>query len=204
MMQRVLALDVDGVLIDPDRGGRGRWHTAVHDRFGVSPTQLSEGFFQVYWHDIVVGRQPVESALAAAISDNEWPFDVETFLQVWFETDFDLDDRVVDWAADWAERGCRIVLATDQEHRRATFLRRHLGERLLIDAVCYSADLGAPKRDPDFFRRAGETFGIEAGSVVFVDDGADQCRAATEAGWRSVQMTDVGCLERVDELLRAT
>jgi len=32
----LLALDVDGVLLDPQRGGRGPWQVAFSERFGVA------------------------------------------------------------------------------------------------------------------------------------------------------------------------
>jgi hypothetical protein len=41
----VLALDVDGVLLDPNRAGKGRWQRVLADRCGVDPNLL-DGFLK--------------------------------------------------------------------------------------------------------------------------------------------------------------
>ncbi len=65
----VLALDVDGVLLDPDRGGRGHWSTELPDRFGISPDDLQSAFFTPFWADVVVGRRPIEDSLRIALGE---------------------------------------------------------------------------------------------------------------------------------------
>src|SRR5580692_11426939 len=41
----LLALDVDGVLLDPQRGGRGPWQVAFSERFGVDAGRLDGTLF---------------------------------------------------------------------------------------------------------------------------------------------------------------
>ena len=58
-----LALDVDGVLLDPDRNGAGHWTNELTARFGIERAQLRESFFMNSWDDVVNGRRSVEDGL---------------------------------------------------------------------------------------------------------------------------------------------
>lgn len=73
----VLVLDVDGVLLDPTRAGRGGWQSALGEEHGLDPSLLDEVFFQRSWPDVIVGREPIEPALARALSELGWEIDVE-------------------------------------------------------------------------------------------------------------------------------
>lgn len=183
-----LALDVDGVLLDPDRGGAGPWKLELERRHGVPHEQLREQFFQRAWGDVVNGRRPLEPALQEALERMSVSVDVEAVIDCWFEADFVPFETAIGLATRAAAAGVRIVLATNQEHRRAAYLDRHLGERFPIDAVLYSAALGVQKHDSVFFERASERLdlGADRSSVVFVDDAESNVRVAREAGWRAI------------------
>ena len=63
-----LALDVDGVLLDPDRNGEGHWSNELAARFGIERGQLREAFFMPSCDDVVSGRQPIEDGLGDALN----------------------------------------------------------------------------------------------------------------------------------------
>jgi len=75
----VLALDVDGVLLDPTAGGRGGWSAVVAARYGVDARHLQSIFFARAWADVVVGRTAIEPALAAALEELAWSMTARTF-----------------------------------------------------------------------------------------------------------------------------
>jgi hypothetical protein len=68
----LLALDVDGVLLDPQRGGRGTWQVAFGERFGVDAGRLEGTIFAAPWADVVTGQRSVEAALAEALLELGW------------------------------------------------------------------------------------------------------------------------------------
>jgi hypothetical protein len=150
----LLALDVDGVLIDPWRGGRGPWQLAFGERFGVDAADLDETLFATAWSEVIVGRRPVESALAEALHELGWDMGVEAALQCWFEEDFVLEPAVITAAAAWAELGIPLALVSNQERRRARYLEERLAQVLPLSGVAFSGDLGLVKTDPDFYNRA--------------------------------------------------
>ncbi len=199
-----LALDVDGVLLDAERGGAGHWSAVLADRHGVDPDALQQAFIARAWPEVVVGARPIEPALEAALRELAWDLSVEEVLECWFEADLHVNEEVVAAAARWAGRGAAVVLATEQEHRRAAFLQERLGARLPIRAVLYSADLGAVKRDARFFAAASERLGVgdRPERVVLVDDRAPNVEAARRHGWSAVHYTgDPGWVREVEEAL---
>jgi putative hydrolase of the HAD superfamily len=187
----VLALDVDGVLLDPGRAGRGVWQHALRERYGLDPALLDQTFFRTQWPDIVVGRAPIEPALDRTLQELGWGIGVEALLECWFEADFELEGDVVEAVNGWAARGTRVVLATNQEVRRASYLERHLGPVLAFDGMAYSGAIGALKSDPGFYPAAERSLGIAPGGrrVVFVDDARENVDAADRHGWLGIHFS---------------
>lgn len=201
----ILALDVDGVLLDPDRGGDGHWANEVTARFGIERIQLREAFFEPSWDDIVNGRRSVEDGLGTALKDIGATVDVESVLSCWFDADFTPFDDAFELAHRAAQAGHRVVLATNQEHRRAEYLRQRIGERVPLDAVFYSADIGYSKHDRRFFEVASERLGLapaQRSTVIFVDDAPENVEVARSVGWSAVHApADQPWCHEVEQLL---
>ncbi len=199
----VVALDVDGVLLDSERGGAGSWQLAVEDRFGVDPSELHRTFFDLWWRDVIVGRVSIEEALGSVIAENSWPVSVDAFLECWFDADFCPFSDVVSAAQLWNERGARLALVTNQEHRRAAYVEARLGKLLPLDKVVYSAEVGHMKNEPEFFVAATRALrGPDGGQpIVFVDDALTHVEMARRAGWTAVHFELGSWAERMEDAL---
>ena len=202
---QTLALDVDGVLLDPDRRGEGNWTNELTARFGIEHTELRAAFFLQSWHDVIIGRRSVEDGLAEALKQLGVAVDVESVLSCWFDADYVPFEETFDLARSAAEAGCRVVLATNQEHRRAQYLRRRVGAVLPLNDVLYSADIGYTKHDHRFFEVASRRLGLtraQRPSVVFVDDVLANVEVARSVGWQAVHAsTEQPWRQEVEELL---
>jgi len=186
---RILALDVDGVLLDPERSADGHWTNELERRYGITRVQLRQAFFTRSWDDVVNGRLDIEPALWAALEEIGSTVSVDDVLSCWFDADFVPIEKAISFAGAAAAAGVRVVLATNQEHRRAAYLADRLGGLFPLDAVIYSADLRIQKHDASFFELASERLGVESSersSVVFVDDVELNIGQARRAGWRAV------------------
>ncbi len=184
-----LALDVDGVLLDPDRHGDGHWTNELAARFGIERAQLRESFFMQSWDDVINGRRSVEDGLGKALARIGTTVDVESVLSCWFDADYAPIEETFDLARRAAGAGCRVVLATNQEHRRATYLHRRIRATVPLEGVIYSADVGYQKHDPRFFETASDRLGVnldQRTSIVFVDDVMHNVDVARSSGWRAV------------------
>ncbi len=178
-------------MLDPDRGGRGVWHDALHERFGVDGACLQRIFFGRDWADVVVGRCAIEPVLARAIEELGWDMSVDALLDCWFAADFHPNRAVVEAAASWAADGTRLVLVTNQEHRRAHDVESRVQSLLPVSAMVYSAALGFMKNDPRFYPAACDHLGLARDTpVVFLDDSAENVAVATRYGWTAVHYTD--------------
>lgn len=184
-----LALDVDGVMLDPDRNGDGHWTIELTARFGIERAQLRESFFMQSWDDVINGRRTVEDGLGEALARIGTTVDVESVLSCWFDADYAPIDETFDLARRAVAAGCRVVLATNQEHRRAAYLNRRIGAAVPLERVIYSADVGCQKHDPRFFEVASDRLGLNPDrrtTVVFVDDVMHNVEVARSSGWRAV------------------
>jgi putative hydrolase of the HAD superfamily len=193
----VLAVDVDGVLLDPQRGGLGPWGLALQERLGIDRGALREAFFAPHWDDIVVGRRPIEPALASALQSLGSRVTVDEVLECWFQADFVVNEPVLSALRGVAENGAKLVLATNQEHRRLAFLREHLEPLLPIAATFASAELGVVKADERFWTLA--THAVGAGTLL--DDDLGNVEVARRGGWGGVHFT--GRDGWVDDVLQA-
>ena len=187
----ILAVDVDGVLLDPQRGGLGPWGNALQERLGIDRGALRDAFFVPYWDEVVVGRQPIEPALEAALRSLGSSTSVDEVLECWFEADFVVDEPVVAAVRAWADQGVTVVLATNQEHRRLAFLRERLGALLPLHAVLGSAELGAVKGDARFWHAAALRLGLDQNTPapVLLDDDPTNVEVARSCGWGGVLFT---------------
>ena len=96
-------------------------------------------------------------------------------------------------------RGIRVLLTTNQEHRRARYLMdgMKLGEE--VDGIVYSAALGFRKPAPEFFALAAERAGAAPADLTLVDDSLPNVEAARRAGWQAVHWT--GGEQRLEDVL---
>lgn len=187
----ILALDVDGVLLDPDRYGQGTWQRALEHRYKVEPEELNAGFFRPHWDSIVTGKQPLLPVLEQALDGLQWPMSPRELVRFWFEADFAVRHDVIDAVNCWVHAGAHAVLLTNQEEMRATFLWDRLSGILAVDAMVYSGHLGMTKEREEFFATASTLLEMLPGTtVVFVDDDAVNVHAARAHGWRGLRFSE--------------
>jgi HAD superfamily hydrolase (TIGR01509 family) len=187
----LLALDVDGVVLDPERGGNGPWQGAFGDHFGVDASRLDTTLFAAAWADVITGRRPVESALAEALARLGWDMGVEAALRCWFEADFVVAPAVLEAVTTWSALGIPLALVSNQEPRRARYLEQHLAPVLPIGGTAFSGDLGVVKQQVEFYERAERRLGV-AGlgpAVVFLDDSPANVDAAGRHGWTAIHFS---------------
>jgi FMN phosphatase YigB (HAD superfamily) len=187
----LLALDVDGVILDPQRGGRGPWQLAFSERFGVDARRLDKTLFATVWADVITGKRPIESALHEALQELGWGMGVDAALQCWFEEDFVTAPAVMAATTAWSQLGIPLALVSNQEPRRARFIEGRLAQLLPVSGVAFSGDLGVVKSDPDFYGQAEHRLGVIGlgRSVVFLDDSPGNVETAARHGWTAIRFT---------------
>ncbi|MBY2940432.1 HAD-IA family hydrolase [Rhizobium leguminosarum] len=186
---KVLMVDVDGVLIH-GRPIDGLPHFTYLERdLGLRLDLLQQEFFQTHWGDIIIGREALEPRLAGVLAKIAPHLSAATLIDYWFENDSRLDRNLLEDLTALRQSGITLLLATNQEHRRARYLMEQIGLNAHFDDIIYSAALGHSKPSPDFFRLATERAGVLPGEIAFIDDMAVNIEAARQFGWNAAQWT---------------
>ncbi|MDR9780158.1 HAD family hydrolase [Rhizobium redzepovicii] len=186
---KVLMVDVDGVLIHGRPADGLPLFTYLERHLGLRLDLLQREFFQTYWADIIVGREPLEPSLAKVLEKIAPHLSAATIIDYWFENDSRLDLTLLEDLAALRQSGVTLFLATNQEHRRARHLMQQLGLNAHFDDILYSAALGHRKPSPDFFRLATGRAGVQPGEIGFIDDIEENIEAARQFGWNAAQWT---------------
>ncbi|MGO6682784.1 HAD-IA family hydrolase [Rhizobium leguminosarum] len=186
---KVLMVDVDGVLIH-GRPVDGLPHFTYLERdLGLRVDLLQREFFQTHWRDIITGREALEPRLGDVLAKIAPHLSADTLIDYWFENDSRLDRSLLEELATLRQSGITLLLATNQEHRRARYLMEQIGLNAHFDDIIYSAALGHSKPSPDFFRLATERAGVLPSEIAFIDDMAVNIEAARQFGWNAAQWT---------------
>ncbi|GGL36704.1 HAD family hydrolase [Nocardia jinanensis] len=99
------------------------------------------------------------------------------------------DDRVVALLHRFRQAGLPMVLLSNAPHPVSDALDAADWRPLMTDAL-YSARLGMNKPHPATYRNALVATGVrDPGRVLFIDDRADNCRAAADLGLRTLHYT---------------
>jgi putative hydrolase of the HAD superfamily len=186
---KVMMVDVDGVLIHGRPTDGLPLFTYLERDLGLRLDLLQQEFFQTHWRDIIIGREPLEPRLAGVLAKIAPHLSAETLIDYWFENDSRLDLNLLEELAPLRQSGITLLLATNQEHRRARYLMEQIGLNAHFDDIIYSAALGHSKPSLDFFRLATERAGVLPGEIAFIDDMAVNIEAARQFGWNAAQWT---------------
>jgi putative hydrolase of the HAD superfamily len=183
-------LDVDGVVVNGRPEDGRSWATDIERDLGVSPARLQEVFFVPHWADIVIGRKGLFDVLEACLPELSPAITAQEFIDYWFEKDSGVDETVLSECDFLRGRGVRVLLATNQEHMRASYLMDRLSLRNHVDGIVYSAQIAARKPERAFFDSAAKHSGSAPEDIVLVDDTKANVDAAVEAGWEAMHWSN--------------
>lgn len=178
-------LDVDGVLISGHAAAEDLWTHNLKRDLGVEPLALVEAFFAKGWADVVTGRKALEPVLQAALGQMGVGVMAEDLIDYWFAKDSRLVEPVLEDCKRLREAGLTVILTTNQEHRRASFLMQDLGLGQVVDGMVYSAQAGAVKPMRAFFDFAMVQTGAQPEAHLLVDDHRANVDGARYAGWQA-------------------
>lgn len=166
-----LLLDADGVLQHPPAG----WFQYMLTLIGASD-----------WNEVnpverrhLTGGDPTQTYREAFLRRTA---SVAEILDAWNDTV--VDAVALELVDAVRARGVRCFLASNQQERRARWMRTlPLAEHL--DGLFFSCDLGIAKPDPAFFERIVTVIDTDPGKILFIDDSAPNVEGARAAGLRA-------------------
>lgn len=191
-------LDVDGVLVNGRPQDGKHLFTDLERDLGLSRSLLQAAFFDVYWQEIVMGRDALLPRLRSVLGKIAPQLEAQRLIDYWFVNDSRIDAAMLADVDALRRGGMKVFLATNQEHLRARYLMEQMELGAHVDGIVYSAALGVRKPMPEFYRLAAERTGVAPDEIVFIDDVAANIEAARAARWNAVLWTGE---QRLQELV---
>ncbi|UVK45749.1 HAD-IA family hydrolase [Mesorhizobium sp. AR07] len=180
---RTIMMDVDGVLVSGRPIDGAHLFTDLEKDLGIPLDLLQREFFVPRWPAIVTGQRLLEPELADVLAAIAPDVAAETLIKYWFENDSRIDREVLGAISELRRDGKRVFLATNQEHRRASYLMNDMRLADHVDGIIYSAALGHRKPSAKFYELATKFAQTRASDIVLIDDAQDNVLAARACGW---------------------
>jgi HAD superfamily hydrolase (TIGR01509 family) len=190
-------LDIDGTLVDTNYQHAVAWYRAFKQTGFVLP------LWRIHRH-IGMGGDQLVAALAGKGFDREHGDDVRTAEKVlYMELIGEVEplEGARKLLEDLKGSGHAIVLASSAKTEELEHYLTLLDARSLADAWTDSGDVERTKPEPDLVLAALEKLQSEPEQAVMIGDSVWDCRAAEQAGVRSIGVLTGGFCE--DELREA-
>lgn len=177
-MIKAVLFDVDGVLIDISLE---KSQEQLQKDWGITPEQTAD-FFQNEFRECLRGEADLKEVIVPYLQKWGWNDSVNAFLDYWFESQKEVDMRLLEEVRSLQKKGLKVYLATNQEKYRAEYLLHHLGFKEIFDGIFVSYDLGMTKKNPEFFQKILEKIHCKPEEVIFWDDHMKYVQSAQSVG----------------------
>ncbi len=180
---RAILFDCDGVLCPPMR------FADLLEREYKITRDMTANFFKVAFLPALLGRVDVITLLPPYLKQWGWKKSTEEFLDMWLSSEREVRAPVIEIISDLRKRGYFVGAATNQESRRAEYLRTEMGFEELFDRCFISSELGHMKPQREYFHSVTSELGVAPQQIIFLDDQQSYLNAAKECGWRTILFT---------------
>jgi putative hydrolase of the HAD superfamily len=113
-----------------------------------------------------------------------------------------INEPMLKWAKSLAESGLRIGILSNMGEDTLAYMRQEFSWLGDFDHHTWSCELGIAKPDPAIYTYTCEKLGVAPAEALFLDDKAENIRAAEEVGLNGIQFRDIDQLQRDLELRR--
>ena len=177
-MFKIVLFDADGVVVK-----RRKYFSEIYaEKTGLDARADFLPFFQGEFRNCVVGKADLKRIIKPWLPKWKWDKGADAFLQLWFETESNIQRDLLDYVAGLRKQGVRCYLASQQERYRGEYLIDKLGLRDKFDGFFMTYELGVRKDDKQFFQLILEKLKYPAPEILFADDEQENLDAASETG----------------------
>jgi putative hydrolase of the HAD superfamily len=174
---RALLMDADGVL------------QRLPDGFLATLAELGDGWGfvkEVFAEEkrTMSGTVDLADVLAEVIERRGLSITPEQVIALWHH--ITVDQAMLDVVARARTAGVVTALATNQQSYRGRWMQQNLPYADYFDHTFYSFEVGLAKPDVAYFEHIIAELGVAAGEALFVDDLAENTRAARRAGLKAI------------------
>ncbi|WP_305985044.1 HAD family hydrolase [Roseibium sp. MMSF_3544] len=187
---KAIAWDFDGVLNRNVVDGRFVWADMIEEDLGLPSKEFEAGVFDGSFPDVISGKKDLHEHVGAWLTAGGYSHKAQDVLEYWFAKD-DLQDPLSgDLLDKLAAEGIVQVIATNNEHYRATYIEETTGFAKRVSHVFSSGRIGFAKPDAAFFHHVTDTLRVAPGEMLLIDDSAVNVRTARSLGWNAFHYTE--------------
>lgn len=179
-----IAWDFDGVLNKNIVDGRFPWMDTLPERFGVDGAAFQKFIFQERFVPVMSGDVDVLDVLIEWKDAHGFEGDVHEVMEYWFSTDAVPCQDMMSLMDQVQAAGLRQVIATNNEHRRSSYIENEMGFSNRIERLFSSGRMKVAKPDLGYFRHIEQELDLKPEQILFVDDYAENIEAAAACGWQ--------------------
>lgn len=181
---RAVLFDCDGVICPPMRFAK-----LLKEKYGITRETTAE-FFTRYFNPALKGEADVLDLLPPFLTKWGWRHTPEDFLSQWLASERATREELIAIIQELKERGYVVGLATNQERRRANYMRTEMKFGELFDHCFISSEIGAMKPESQFFEKVTDSLKIDPSAILFIDDQKHYLDAAELSGWKTILYQD--------------
>lgn len=176
-MIKAVIFDADGVLIN-----KGMFSDYLSREHNLELEKLAT-FFTGPFRKALTGKADLKKILKPHLKTWGWKDTVEEFMNLWFITGHEVDEKLINYIKNLRKKGIKCYLATNQEKYRTQYMLKHMGFSKIFDKVYASAHLGYRKPDLEFFAKVmNDLPDFEKSEILFWDDLTENVEVARELG----------------------
>jgi putative hydrolase of the HAD superfamily len=175
---RAILLDVDGVVIKP----RDKYFSEKLSKEYDIPLSEIIPFFKNEYKKAAIGKADIKKILPSYLRKWGWKKGTDSFLRYWYESEKEINEKVIDKVMDLRKKGIKVFLVSDNEKGRANFIMENLGLKNKFNGGFFSCSLGITKSDPQFFKAVMDKMNIDPKQIFYWDDDPKNIDVAEDAG----------------------
>jgi putative hydrolase of the HAD superfamily len=188
---RCIAWDFDGVLNRNVINGQFIWQDQLAE-FGIERKVFEKFMFSDGFWPIMRGEEDLLDRLKRFRDHAVFEPEAEELLQYWFARDAHPCGDMLALMARAEAVGLRQIIATNNEHRRSSYIENEMGYGARIEKLYSSGRMGVAKPDAGYFRAIEEDMALKPNEILFVDDYRENIDAAEDCGWQVHHFSEDG------------
>jgi putative hydrolase of the HAD superfamily len=180
--------NIQAVLFDADGVTQltGDFLRYMEEQYGWSEEKYDEFFHVLFrkdgYKESLKGNVDFITVLAENLAEFECDCNAGDFMYEWLHRNIVIDEEMWRNIGKLRSNGTKCYLASNQEKRRAHYIRNDLGYERHFDGLFFSCELGVLKPLPSYFKKILEAIRIPPVNVLFFDDYEDSVITAESLG----------------------
>jgi HAD superfamily hydrolase (TIGR01509 family) len=179
-MIKAVFFDADGMIVRREMYFSDR----LSRDFNISLDKITP-FFQKEFQLCLVGKADLKEEIKKYLKDWNWQKSIDDLLIYWFQSEKDIDERMIKVVNLLKGQGIKCYLHTNNEKYRADYITNNLGLNKFFDKIFSSSNIGYLKSQIEFWQVVFNDFiAIEKDEVLVFDDAEKNITVAKQFGFR--------------------